>query len=116
MSEHKKPGVMIYFDVAAAMESLNYSEKGRLFQAIMDYAQYGEVPELSGKLRTLWPLLTSRMDLDTDRYQRTVIRRKYAAYKRWEQYKLREPLSLVEWMDKEGYGDMIRESDYDASA
>ena len=116
MSEHKKPGVMIYFDVAAAMEPLNYTDKGRLFQAIMNYAQYGEVPELPQKLRTLWPLLTSRMDLDSARSQRTVIHRKYAAYRRWEQHKFREPLPLVEWMLQEGYGEMIRQSDYDASA
>lgn len=116
MQDSKKPGVMIYFDILPVIAQLSNTDKGRLFQAILEYAELGVVPELPTKLRPVWPMLTSRMDSDDIRYQRTVAKRRYAAYARWRKQENREPLPLVEWMKLEGYSHLIREHDFRASA
>ena len=43
-----KPGVMFYFDVRPCIKRLDAAEKGRLFEAILDYGEFGVVPELDG--------------------------------------------------------------------
>ena len=40
-----KPGVMIYFDIAPAMKHLTDADKGRLFDAILEYGASGTVAE-----------------------------------------------------------------------
>ena len=43
-----KPGVMIYFDIIPLIEGMSPDDAGQLFLAILKYAQYGEIPSLSG--------------------------------------------------------------------
>lgn len=98
MRKKEKPGVMVYFDMLPVISQLSNADKGRLFQAILEYAQLGVVPELPPKLRPLWPLITTRIDHDEYRYQETVTKRKYAAYARWEKLDDRIPLSYDDWI------------------
>ena len=88
----QKPGVMIYFDVIPVFAYLSMEEKGMLFEAILNYAKYGELPELSEKLMVIWPLIQQRLDFDEARYQVTVLKRKYSAYARWEKQNGNQPL------------------------
>lgn len=103
MKQNTKPGVMIYFDVLPVISQLNNSDKGRLFQAILEYAQQGVAPELPAKLRPVWPMLAARMDNDDIRYRQTIAKRRYAAYSRWEREEERIPLGFTDWMRKEGF-------------
>ena len=50
MAVKEKPGVMIYFRTGEAIKGLDYETKGRLFDCILEYGQFGTVPELSGAL------------------------------------------------------------------
>jgi len=93
----ERPGVMIYFDVLPVIDSLSNAESAKLFRSILEYGKYGAVPELKGKLATIWPLIQQRIDFDATKYDMTVQRRKYAAYKRWEKAEGRVPRSFEEW-------------------
>ena len=65
----KKPGVMIYFETGRAIKGLDYALKGQLFEAILDYAETGTIPELDGILSAVWPFVSASIDRDTARYE-----------------------------------------------
>lgn len=75
-----RPGVMIYFDVREPLEELADDEKGRLFDAILEYGQYGVIPEFTGTLRMAWRFIKPNIDRDGNKYEKTVQQRKYASY------------------------------------
>ena len=56
-----KPGVMFYFNMRPSSK-LSDSERLRLYDAILDYSQTGEVPELSGALGVVWDYIQPTMD------------------------------------------------------
>lgn len=68
MAVKEKPGVMFYFKTGEAIKDLDYETKGRLFDCIMEYGQFGTVPELSGALAFIWPFVKQRIDDDSERY------------------------------------------------
>lgn len=63
-----KPGVMIYFDIIPLIEGMSPDDAGQLFLAILKYAQYGEIPSLSGFALAVWPFVKSLVDRDSQRY------------------------------------------------
>ena len=75
-----RPGVMIYFDVREPLEELTDNEKGQLFDAILEYGQYGVIPEFTGTLRMAWRFIKPNIDRDGNKYEKTVQQRKYASY------------------------------------
>ena len=79
----KKPGVMIYFETGKAIKGLDYETKGRLFEAIMEYAENGTVPTMDGVLSAVWPFIANSIDRDAMSYEKTVSKRKRAAYSKW---------------------------------
>ena len=64
-----KPGVMIYFETAKAIKGLDYETKGRLFEAIMEYAENGVIPEFDGVLAAVWPFIADKIDRDSTKYE-----------------------------------------------
>ena len=56
-----KPGVMFYFNMRP-FSKLSDSERLRLYDAILDYSQTGEVPELSGALGVVWDYIQPTLD------------------------------------------------------
>lgn len=60
---------MIYFETARAVKGLDYETKGRLFEAIMEYAEFGVVPELDGVLAVVWPFVADKVDRDSSKYE-----------------------------------------------
>jgi len=78
-----QPGVMIYFETAKAIKGLDYESKGRLFEAIMEYAEDGVIPAFDGVLSAVWPFIADKIDRDTMRYTDVVTKRKRAQYVRW---------------------------------
>ena len=111
----EKPGVMIYFDVLPVLNLLSIEEKGMLFEAIVNYAKYGVLPELGERLTVVWPLIQQRLDLDEARYQVTVLKRKYSAYARWEKQNERKPLPYSYWVENRCY-ETCKEEDQNALA
>ena len=96
-----KPGIMLYFELRPCIEQMNQQEKAEMLDALMDYGEYGQTPELSEKLRMLWPLVQQKLDRDTDRYERTILQKKYAVQTR-ECRKKNLPIpSYDEWVKEE---------------
>lgn len=80
----KRPGVMFYFDIRPALKRLSNGEKGQLFEAILDYGEYGREPALEGALGVAWDFIQPRLDRDKERYEKVVRKRAQAARSRWE--------------------------------
>lgn len=73
-----RPGVMIYFETAKAIRWMDYESKGRLFDAMIAYAEDGEVPKFEGVLAAVWPFLASSIDRDAARYEEIVEQKRKA--------------------------------------
>jgi hypothetical protein len=99
----KKPGVMIYFELRGVLKLLTDAEKGKLFEAILEYGDSGSMPSLDGSLAVIWPLIQRRLDTDNIQYDKTVVKRKYAAYTRWAKQHGEEPESYDNWLCTNGY-------------
>ena len=65
-----KPGVMFYFNMRPSAK-LSDSERLRLYDAILDYAQTGEMPEFSGALGVAWDYIQPTLEEDNARYEAT---------------------------------------------
>lgn len=92
-----KPGVMFYFDVRPCIKRLNINEKGRLFEAILDYGEFGIVPDLDGALGVAWDFIQPKLDRDAERYDKQVEQKQYAAYVREAKRRGQTPLSFDDW-------------------
>lgn len=73
-----KPGVMFYFDIRPCIRRLTLDEKGKLFEAILDYGEFGTIPEVDGTVGVAWDFIQQRLDRDTGRYDDKVEQTKYA--------------------------------------
>ena len=93
-----KPGVMIYFDIIPLIEEMNPENAGQLFLAILKYAQYGEVPSLSGLARSVWPFIKSLVDRDSRRYDIARKKKQWATYCRDAKRRGEEHLDFDLWL------------------
>ncbi len=93
-----RPGVMLYFDaIRPAITRLDDAQCGALLRSVMDYAQYGVVPELDAMTGMAFDMLVPKIDRDAERYEESREQRQYAAYAR-EKKKCGESfLSFAEW-------------------
>lgn len=64
----ERPGVLVYFETGRAIKGLDYETKGRLFEAILEYAEMGIVPDFDGILSAIWPFVAEKIDRDSVRY------------------------------------------------
>ncbi len=92
-----KPGVMFYFDIRPCIRRLSLSEKGQLFEAILDYGENGTEPELDGMLGVAWDFIKPRIDLDSEQYELKVETSQYAAFSRERKKLGLEPIDRDEW-------------------
>lgn len=87
MKESKKPGVMIYFDIKNCIKRLDLEGIGRLFLAILEYAENGKIPDFSEEDTSLlcvaWDIMQPKIDADNERYIDMCKKKQEAAYKRW---------------------------------
>lgn len=67
-----KQYVKIYYDWTQKTATLSPAEKGRLVDAMVEYAKCGEIPTLSGGERYLFPVFQVQIDRDTESYQSKV--------------------------------------------
>ena len=54
----------VYTDFVQTIEPLGDAEKGRLFVAMLKYAESGEEPRFSGSERFIWP--TAKLTIDRE--------------------------------------------------
>ena len=99
----RKPGVMIYFDLLPALRSMSNSDKGALFEAILEYGNCRRELPLSSKAQILWPIIKQRLDRDEMQYVNAVTKRAYAAYIRWAKHNAQEPMDFTSWQESKGY-------------
>ncbi len=98
MGGKEKPGVMIYFDIRDQLELMNHEQIAKFFLAILDYASDGVAPEFDDPvLKMAWTITKRNIERDDYSYKKTVSKRAYGAYCRWEKESGREPLTFEEW-------------------
>ena len=73
-----------YHSYLEVMEALTDAEKGRLFTACLLYSKTGEVPQLSGNERYLFPAFKSQIDRDKKSYDEYSAAQAEKARKRWD--------------------------------
>ena len=96
--QKERPGVMLYFDaVRPAISRLNEAQCGVLLRSVMDYAQYGVVPELDPMTGLAFDMLVPKIDRDAERYEESREQRQYAAYTREKKRSGEQALSIAEW-------------------
>lgn len=98
----EKPGVILYYDMYHPLRPLSYEEKGRLLEAVMEYAEFGVLPELEGLLEMAWGFLRPRLDLDAKKYRMKVAKAAYSSYCGVAKREGLVPLDLEAWKVREG--------------
>ena len=63
------PYVCLYASYLESLAPYSDAERGRLFTAMLSYAQTGQEPVFDGNERFLWPTLKSQIDRDAAAYQ-----------------------------------------------
>jgi len=91
----KQPGVLLYFDVRPSLKRFSLEEKGRLFEAILDFGEYGVVPELDGALAVAWDFIQPRLEKDRDRYVENCEKHRDNANARWEKERMQKENALA---------------------
>lgn len=71
---------MIYFDIRQPLWVLPDEDKGKLFDAILEYGEFGTLPNFDGMLAMAWGFIQPKLDRDGENYENTVSQRKYAAF------------------------------------
>lgn len=78
----------IYHSYADALDGLTDAEVGRLLRALLQYSATGEVPDLRGNERFVFPLMRGQIDRDKAAYERKCQARAAAGKKgadaRWQ--------------------------------
>lgn len=92
-----KPGVMFYFDIRPCIKRLTTEEKGQLFEAILDYGEFGSPPSFDDRLGIAWDFIQPKLDKDTALYGHKVAQRQYAVYVREARKRDNIPISFDEW-------------------
>lgn len=92
-----------YHSYLKSIEPLNDAERGRLFTACLMYSKSGEVPELRGNERFIFPTMKAQIDRDAEKYgakcaqnRRNVLQRYTDEYER-----IRPPTKSTKEKDKE---------------
>lgn len=80
--------VKAFYDWPEQMSALTDAEKGRLFVAILKYGETGEIPEMQGAERILFPVFKAQIDRDAGRSEAG----KKAVNARWNKEKAEEPV------------------------
>lgn len=95
----EKPGVVLYFDVLPALRFLTNEQKGRLFEAILEYGESEKIPDFSDDplLGVAWCFVGPRIDRDGEIYGEKKEQRKFASYCREAKKNGAVPLTFDEW-------------------
>lgn len=78
---------------AKSIEVLSDAEKGRLFSAMLRYAETGEEPTLNGSERVVWPVAKGNIDKQADSFAKRSEANKKNVAVRWDTNKY-EPIPM----------------------
>ncbi len=96
--QKERPGVMLYFDaVRPAISRLDETQCAALLRSLMDYAQYGVIPELDPMTGLAFDMLVPKIDRDAERYEESREQRQYAVYAREKKKTGESCLSFADW-------------------
>lgn len=80
----QRPGVMVYFHLTEPLRCLPREDFADLMWAVLDYAQYGVLPQFENPLLQMsWGYLQHAADVDKERYDMRVQRASKGASMRW---------------------------------
>ena len=98
MTEKGRPGVMIYFDkIRPFLKKMNDEQAGALFRAILEYAEYGTIPELDFVSDLAFEVMQPVIDRDAEQYAKNSKKRQYATYCREAQRQGKQEMSYEAW-------------------
>ena len=69
MSETRKNAFVLYHDIRQPLELLTDEERGQLFSSILNYAEYGEVPELGAAAQMAFAFIRTSLDRDAEKWE-----------------------------------------------
>ena len=96
--QKERPGVMLYFDaLRPAITCLDEAQCGALLRSVLDYAQYGVLPELDPMTGLAFDMLAPKIDRDAERYEESREQRLYAVYVREMKKNGEQALSIEDW-------------------
>jgi len=78
-----QPGIMLYFDIRPCLARLTMDQQGQLFNAILNYGEFGVEPDFDYMLGVAWDFIKPRLDRDRERYEKICTARSQAAMTRW---------------------------------
>ena len=73
-----------YHSYLKSIEPLNDAERGRLFTALLEYSMTGEVPDVRGNERFIFPTMKEQIDRDKQKYDAKCKKQSEKAKKRWD--------------------------------
>ena len=73
-----------YHSYLKSIEPLNDAERGRLFTALLEYSMTGEVPDVRGNERFIFPTMKEQIDRDKQKYDAKCKKQAEKAKKRWD--------------------------------
>lgn len=98
---NNRPGVMLYFSILPALDSLSPASAGTLLLAAMHYAQDGREPIFEdGTLSFAWSFLKPSIDRDGDVYEEKRLRGSWMTYCRQCKREGNEPLDFETWRQR----------------
>ena len=94
-----RPGMVFYFDIIPALKYLSNEQKGKLFEAMLEYGMNDKSPDFSDDplLGMAWCFVGPRIDRDGESYGEKKEQRKYATYCREAKKNNITPLTYDEW-------------------
>ena len=72
--------MMVYFELRPALARLDFEARGKLFTAMLDYAELGVMPELDGMTALCFDLVRPKLDRDAERYEQQRLHSLYMVY------------------------------------
>ena len=95
-----RPGVMFYFDMLPALKRLTKVQKADLFEALLEYAQHGVLPEFDDiGVSVAWDFIQPRIDRDAQAYDLKCLKSQYSVYCREAKKNGQTPASFDVWKD-----------------
>ena len=94
-----RPGIMLYFELRKPLAWLSDAQKGKLFDAILEYGEYGVVPEFDGMLAMAWGFIQPRLDKDCESYENSKAQRQYANFCKKRNSRGLPKVSFDEWLE-----------------
>lgn len=64
----KKKSFVLYADYFPHIQMLSDKEAGKLFKAILEYADTGKIPELGGSVKMCFSFISAQIKRDTEKY------------------------------------------------